>query len=87
MKSSAMVALCCAGAQAFVPVPKGSIGVETAQRVQSSSTVMMAKSKALPFLDQPAALDGTMPGDFGFDPLGLTENIDLPYGMFILERR
>lgn len=79
MKSFAVVAMCCAGAQAFAPVPKGPFGVEGAQRTQSCSTVMMAKSKSLPFLDQPAALDGTMPGDVGFDPLGLTENINLPY--------
>merc|ERR1711871_231392 len=29
------------------------------------------KSKAIPFLSQPYALDGSMPGDFGFDPLNL----------------
>jgi hypothetical protein len=39
-----------------------------------------AKSKALPFLEAPKKLDGTAVGDFGFDPLGLTENIvDLNY--------
>lgn len=82
MKAFVIVAMCCVGAQAFVPVPKGSFGVKaTPQAQSSSSTVMMAKSKSLPFLDQPAALDGTMPGDVGFDPLGLTENINLPYGM------
>ena len=36
-----------------------------------SSPSMMAKSKALPFLEQPAHLDGSMAGDVGFDPLGL----------------
>ncbi|CAN0467670.1 unnamed protein product [Scytosiphon promiscuus] len=41
---------------------------------------MMAKSRALPFLESPATLDGSMVGDFGFDPLGLTENINIPYG-------
>jgi len=46
----------------------------------SSSMVMMAKSKALPFLESPKALDGTSVGDFGFDPLGLTETlVDLNY--------
>jgi len=34
----------------------------------------MAKSKAVPFLDAPKALDGTLPGDKGFDPLGFTNN-------------
>jgi hypothetical protein len=36
--------------------------------------MMAEKSKALPFLDKPAALDGSAPGDVGFDPLGFTEN-------------
>ena len=34
---------------------------------------MDAKSKALPFLECPTKLDGSIPGDVGFDPLGLTE--------------
>lgn len=32
-----------------------------------------AKSKALPFMDRPAMLDMTMPGDVGFDPLGFAK--------------
>lgn len=83
MKSFAVLAVCCAGAQAFAPVPRGSFGAKAAPQraaASSSTTVMMAKSKALPFLECPAALDGSMVGDFGFDPLGLTENIDLPHG-------
>lgn len=36
------------------------------------SSALNAKSKAVPFLEQPAALDGTMPGDVGFDPIGFT---------------
>jgi len=31
-----------------------------------------ARSKSVPFLEQPPALDGTLPGDVGFDPLGLS---------------
>jgi len=34
-----------------------------------------AKSAAMPFLPCPPALDGTLPGDRGFDPLGFT-NLD-----------
>jgi len=45
-------------------------------------TVAMAgaKSMALPFLPQPKMLDGSYPGDVGFDPLGLSERApeDLP---------
>lgn len=84
MKSVAMIAACCAGAQAFVPSPvnKGAFSVKSAPSTScaTSSPVMMAKSVAVPFLESPAALDGSMVGDFGFDPLGLTENINLPYG-------
>lgn len=31
-----------------------------------------ARSKSVPFLEQPQALDGTLAGDVGFDPLGFT---------------
>eukprot|EP00548_Thalassiothrix_antarctica_P013724 CAMPEP_0194180162 /NCGR_PEP_ID=MMETSP0154-20130528/14681_1 /TAXON_ID=1049557 /ORGANISM="Thalassiothrix antarctica, Strain L6-D1" /LENGTH=67 /DNA_ID=CAMNT_0038895749 /DNA_START=30 /DNA_END=230 /DNA_ORIENTATION=+ len=30
-------------------------------------------SKSIPFLTRPEKLDGTMPGDMGFDPMGLSE--------------
>lgn len=80
MKSFAVLAMCCIGAQAFVPVPKAGPVPGNAPCRDTSSTALEAKSKALPFLESPATLDGTMIGDFGFDPLGLTENIDLPYG-------
>jgi hypothetical protein len=32
----------------------------------------MQQSQSLPFLKRPAALDGSFPGDVGFDPLGLS---------------
>lgn len=79
MKSFAVLALCCVGAQAFVPVPKAG-PVPSNAPCRGTSSALEAKSKALPFLESPATLDGSMIGDFGFDPLGLTENIDLPYG-------
>ena len=41
----------------------------------SSVMMMAARSKAVPFLIQPPKLDGTMAGDEGFDPLGLS-NVD-----------
>lgn len=34
-------------------------------------------STAIPFLKRPPTLDGTHAGDFGFDPLGLTEEWDM----------
>lgn len=38
-------------------------------------TMMAEKSAAIPFLPKQPNLDGSLPGDFGFDPLGLS-NID-----------
>lgn len=35
---------------------------------------MATKSRAIPFLHTPEKLDGKMVGDFGFDPMGLTNN-------------
>lgn len=44
------------------------------------SSALNMRSKALPFLEAPAKLDGTTVGDFGFDPLGLTNTFnDLNY--------
>ncbi len=55
-----------AAARAFVPSGPARI---------SSITMMAARSKAVPFLIQPPKLDGSMAGDEGFDPLGLS-NVD-----------
>jgi len=43
-----------------------------ASKAASSSVLSAAKSKSVPFIDQPAALTGKLPGDVGFDPLGLS---------------
>lgn len=46
----------------------------------SSSMRLQARSKAIPFVDAPAKLDGKTVGDFGFDPLGFTNTLnDLNY--------
>jgi hypothetical protein len=34
-------------------------------------------SESVPFLKQPANLDGSLPGDVGFDPLGFSEVFDV----------
>lgn len=57
------------GAAAFSPVLKSTRGAS------SSMTMMAERSKSLPFLNQPEKLDGSLAGDEGFDPLGLS-NID-----------
>merc|ERR1711865_130516 len=44
-----------------------------------SGVVMQEKSKAIPFLDAAPNLDGTMPGDKGFDPLLLSNTVPLKW--------
>jgi len=60
-----------------------SLAARPAQAIstRSPSTITMAagKSKAIPFLEAPPALDGSMVGDAGFDPLYLSNYIDLKY--------
>lgn len=48
-------------------------------RTTSYRTITMVKSKAIPFLEAPAALNGTMVGDVGFDPLYLSDTINIDY--------
>mmetsp|Transcript_41297 Transcript_41297/g.46936 ORF Transcript_41297/g.46936 Transcript_41297/m.46936 type:complete len:223 (+) Transcript_41297:40-708(+) len=43
--------------------------------VQRNVALRAEKSQALPFMNRPPLLDGSMAGDVGFDPLGLS-NID-----------
>jgi len=38
----------------------------------ATPTAMAAKSKSMPFLQNPPALDGSLAGDRGFDPLGFS---------------
>ncbi|CAN8076962.1 unnamed protein product [Agarophyton chilense] len=45
----------------------------------STSRFTMEASKSVPFLPRPAKLDGTMPGDVGFDPLGFSDMFDLNF--------
>ena len=48
------------------------IGFAPKMQAKTSTTSLTAKSKSVPFLEQPAALDGSMAGDVGFDPFGFT---------------
>jgi light-harvesting complex I chlorophyll a/b binding protein 1 len=41
-----------------------------------------AKSKSMPFLEAPAKLDGSMAGDVGFDPLGLSNINDVGLDLY-----
>lgn len=59
---------------------------ETLPTVEESSPVMEEavvatpklpqKSESLPFMARPAALDGSLVGDVGFDPLGFAKTKD-----------
>ena len=40
-----------------------------------SPVMAIERSASIPFLKRPPALDGTMVGDVGFDPLGITTTI------------
>jgi len=61
---SAIVATLLVAASAFAP----------AQQAGSTSISLNADmSKSIPFLTRPEKLDGSMPGDMGFDPMGLSE--------------
>mmetsp|Transcript_4708 Transcript_4708/g.5757 ORF Transcript_4708/g.5757 Transcript_4708/m.5757 type:complete len:222 (-) Transcript_4708:362-1027(-) len=66
VKVIALAATLLAGsASAFSPAANG----------RPSSAIAAEKSQSLPFMNRPALLDGSMAGDVGFDPLGLS-NID-----------
>jgi|UniRef100_A0A7S1Z6B0 hypothetical protein len=67
VKIAAFAAALLAGsASAFAPAPAG----------RANNVALAAeKSASLPFMNRPALLDGSMAGDVGFDPLGLS-NID-----------
>lgn len=51
--------------------------VPSRSRIQPGRYNDKENSIAIPFLKRPTALDGTHAGDFGFDPLGFTEDYDL----------
>ena len=64
-------------AVAFAPSSSVRTQASTASTTMSLHAGEMSKS--LPFLLQPPALDGTMVGDVGFDPLGFTTNFDIKW--------
>jgi len=69
MKLSVFAASLMAGsAAAFAPSLSGNGRV-------SRSSLNAEASKSMPFMNRPPLLDGSMAGDVGFDPLGLS-NID-----------
>ncbi|KAL3765061.1 hypothetical protein ACHAWU_009429 [Discostella pseudostelligera] len=66
---SVIFAAAMATASAFAPAQVGRTSLE-----------LSAMSKSIPFLTVPEKLDGSMPGDMGFDPMGLSDiQTDLRY--------
>jgi len=59
--------------EAFRPT----INVPDKSRIHAGRYNDKDTSIALPFMKRPPALDGTHAGDYGFDPLGFTEQYDL----------
>ncbi|KAJ8598841.1 hypothetical protein CTAYLR_008543 [Chrysophaeum taylorii] len=53
--------------------------IHTPAQQTPSKVVLNEASKALPFMEKPAALDGTYAGDVGFDPLGFSEVFDIKW--------
>jgi hypothetical protein len=74
--SSTLVASMAGSALAFAPASSGSKATVSSnampERMWDSMVDKTERSKACPWLPRPAALDGTMAGDFGFDPFYLS---------------
>mmetsp|Transcript_19743 Transcript_19743/g.22593 ORF Transcript_19743/g.22593 Transcript_19743/m.22593 type:complete len:423 (-) Transcript_19743:85-1353(-) len=59
------------------PVPVVTSTIPDKNRIQPGRYDTVDRSLAVPFLKRPPLLDGTHAGDFGFDPLGFSEQFDL----------
>lgn len=69
MMRSIVLALSVVSASAFAPAANTLHGV----------TALAAKSKSVPFLECEPALDGSLVGDVGFDPMGISNMQDINY--------
>ena len=63
-----LVLLCCLASSTFAWMPTKARNSNVNSITMSSSA--NSRSKSIPFLIQPKALDGSLAGDEGFDPLG-----------------
>lgn len=55
-------------------------GVRVSSRsVPSVAKISMAASVSVPFLERPPKLDGSLPGDVGFDPFGFSNKFDINF--------
>jgi len=73
------VAAAAAAVAPPAPVTAADYVLKTVDRskIVPGRTAGEERSTAIPFLKRPPKLDGTQAGDFGFDPLGFTEDFDL----------
>eukprot|EP01038_Epipyxis_sp_PR26KG_P013602 gene13602-18256_t len=75
-KLLAVIALCLiASAAAFTPAA-------APRSMKVVPTMAAERSKSMPFLIKPPKLDGTLAGDEGFDPLGLSNIEDLGLDLY-----
>lgn len=72
--------------QKFKVVDIDAAALDPKKRVQIGRYSDKEMSVSIPFLKRPSKLDGTHAGDVGFDPLGLSENLDM-YTMMEAEIR
>ena len=86
MKTSFALAALLPCAAAFVaPAAFPSVASSSGTAAARGRSVMMVeRSKSLPFLMKPKNLDGSMAGDVGFDPLGLSEINDVGVDLYWL---
>mmetsp|Transcript_32169 Transcript_32169/g.72262 ORF Transcript_32169/g.72262 Transcript_32169/m.72262 type:complete len:226 (-) Transcript_32169:53-730(-) len=79
-----LVAACAASAAAFAPssvLPRAGARVAASKgpsmQLWGDGSAQGLSINAVPFLQRPPALDGTLAGDVGFDPVGFSNYIDL----------
>ncbi|GAX25838.1 light-harvesting complex I chlorophyll a/b binding protein 2 [Fistulifera solaris] len=72
--SALVVAAMAASASAFAPTAtkSTSTALKAEERLWNSMVDKTQRSKAVPYLPRPINLDGTLPGDQGFDPFYLS---------------
>ncbi|KAL3759902.1 hypothetical protein ACHAWU_005069 [Discostella pseudostelligera] len=70
MKAAALTLLAAGSAAAFAPQHALTTTTASSSSLSMSSNDNKEMSKALPFAPRPKLLDGSLPGDVGFDPFG-----------------
>mmetsp|Transcript_9504 Transcript_9504/g.14674 ORF Transcript_9504/g.14674 Transcript_9504/m.14674 type:complete len:358 (-) Transcript_9504:224-1297(-) len=66
-------------AEVAEPEPVPEVTLDPREKIQPGRFDGISYSVACPLLEKPANLDGSHAGDFGFDPLGLSQEFDLYY--------